>query len=185
MRFTNNKTFTAIILLSATVTLFACKPIIEPKHKQDKDAAAEPAKAADATPTPTTTVAPAPTNNKIEDVKNVPILPGSGAVDSSINDAEMMVEVEEVVENVAVATQLTKSASNTSAADDDNDVVLSSPKIMRQIQQALSDRGFNPGPIDGRGGARTKAALSNFQDQHGIPPGKITKKTLRLLDVNF
>ena len=183
MRFTNNKTFTAIILLSATVTLFACKPIIEPKHKQDKDAAAEPAKAADATPAPITTVAPAPTANTIEDVKNVPILPGSGAVDSAINDAEMMVE--EAAENVAAATQLTKDASNTNAADDDDDVVLSSPKLMRQIQQALTDRGFNPGPIDGRGGARTKAALNNFQDQHDIPPGKLTKKTLRVLGINF
>mgnify|MGYP003443311286 FL=1 len=66
MRFTNNKTFTAIILLSATVTLFACKPIIEPKHKQDKDAAAEPAKVADATPAPITTVPPAPTAIAIE-----------------------------------------------------------------------------------------------------------------------
>ncbi|MEK7779027.1 MAG: peptidoglycan-binding domain-containing protein [Pseudomonadota bacterium] len=175
MRFTNNKTFTAIILLSATVTLFACKPIIEPKHKQDKDAAAEPAKAADATPTPTT--------NTIDDIKNVPILPGSGTVDSAINDAEMMVE--EAAENVAAATQLTKDTSNTNAADDDDDVVLSSPKLMRQVQQALADRGFNPGPIDGKGGARTKAALSNFQDQHDIPPGKLTKRTLRLLGVNF
>lgn len=183
MRFTNNKTFTAIILLSATVTLFACKPIMEPKYKKDKDAAAEPAKAADATPAPTTTVAPTPTTNAIEDVKNVPVLPGSGAVDSAINDAEMMVE--EAAENVAAATQLTKDTSNTNAADDDDDVVLSSPQLMRKIQEALAKRGFNPGPIDGRGGARTKAALSNFQDQHDIPPGKLTKRTLRLLGVNF
>lgn len=185
MRFTNNKTFTTIILLSATITLFACKPIIEPKHKQDKVAATEPAKAADATPAPTTPVTPAPSTDTIDDVKSIPVLPNSGVADNTVDDAEMMVEVEEVItERVAVVPQSANGAGSTNAADDD-DVVLSSPALMRKIQQALTDRGFNPGPIDGRSGARTKAALSNFQDQYDIPPGKLTKKTLRLLDISF
>jgi len=174
MRFDNNKTITTIILLLTTMALFACKPILEPKHKQNKDAAAEPAKAADATPAP----APAPAV-KIEEVEKVQVLESTReTLDSIDNDAEMMVE--DAKESIASAAQ--SVASN---LDDGNDVVMSSPDIMRQVQQALIDRGFNPGPVDGRGGSRTAAAINKFQKQNGIPVGKLTKRTLRELDIDF
>ncbi len=176
MRFDNNKTITTIILLLATMALFACKPILEPKYKQNKDATAEPAKAADAAPAPAPAPAPAV---KIEEVEKVQVLESTKeTLDSIGNDAEMMVE--DAKESIASAAQSVADNLN-----DGNDVVLSSPDIMRKVQQALVDRGFNPGPIDGRGGSRTTAALNKFQKQNGIPVGKLTKRTLRELDVAF
>lgn len=176
MRFDNNKMTTTIILLLTTITLFACKPIIEPKHKQNKDAAAEPAKAE----APVTAPAPAPAPAaKIEEVEKVQVLESTKETLNAIgDDAEMMVE--DAKESIASAAQ--SVANNLS---DGNDVVISSPEIMRKVQQALIDRGFNPGPVDGRGGSRTAAALNKFQKQNGIPVGKLTKKTLRELGVNF
>ncbi|MBX9637526.1 MAG: peptidoglycan-binding protein, partial [Nitrosomonas sp.] len=59
------------------------------------------------------------------------------------------------------------------------------PAIMRKIQQALASAGFNPGPADGVSGAKTVAAIESFQKQNNIPTGKITKRTLRALGVDF
>ena len=57
---------------------------------------------------------------------------------------------------------------------------------MRKVQQALVNAGFNPGPVDGVSGAKTVAAIEGFQKQNGIPTtGKLTKKTLRTLGVDF
>jgi localization factor PodJL len=39
---------------------------------------------------------------------------------------------------------------------------------IRQIQQMLHERGFEPGPADGILGARTKRAIRDFQDRFGI-----------------
>lgn len=160
------------------MVLFACKPILEPKYKQNKDAAAEPAKAANAAPVPAPEPTPAPAV-KIEEIEKVQVLESTReTLDSIDNDAEMMVE--DTKESIASAAQSVANNLN-----DGNDFVMSSPDIMRQIQRALIDRGFNPGPVDGRGGSRTKAALNKFQEQNGIPVGKLTKRTLRELGVDF
>ncbi len=39
----------------------------------------------------------------------------------------------------------------------------------KQLQQALTDKGFNPGPVDGIIGAGTKRALRKWQQTQGIP----------------
>jgi Putative peptidoglycan binding domain len=39
---------------------------------------------------------------------------------------------------------------------------------VRQVQQQLSQRGFDPGPVDGMMGPQTRAALRNFQQAQGI-----------------
>lgn len=36
------------------------------------------------------------------------------------------------------------------------------PEHVREVQQALSETGFDPGPVDGRFGARTRAALRRY-----------------------
>ena len=69
--------------------------------------------------------------------------------------------------------------------DDGNDVVKVTPDLMRKIQQALVNAGYNPGPVDGVSGAKTTTAIESFQKKNGIPTGKITKKTLRALGVDF
>ncbi len=46
------------------------------------------------------------------------------------------------------------------------------------IQRALVQAGFNPGPVDGLGGPKTSAALSAFQKAHGLSPsGSLDSKT--------
>ena len=50
------------------------------------------------------------------------------------------------------------------------------------VQQALSDRGFDPGTIDGLMGSRTRQALRAFQTSTGLPPtGAIDTATLTAL----
>ena len=39
---------------------------------------------------------------------------------------------------------------------------------VRQAQQALMDKGFNPGPIDGKMGPQTKAALTEYQKKENL-----------------
>jgi Putative peptidoglycan binding domain len=70
-------------------------------------------------------------------------------------------------------------------ADDATEVVTVTPKIIRSVQQALSDAGYNPGPVDGISGSRTLAALENFQKQNNIAAGQFTKETLQALGVNY
>ena len=77
------------------------------------------------------------------------------------------------------------SGSPAEVIDDGDDVVTATPAIIRKVQQALVNAGFNPGPVDGVSGAKTVSAIENFQKQNGIPVGKLTKKTLRALGVKF
>ena len=49
---------------------------------------------------------------------------------------------------------------------------------VRHAQQALMDRGIDPGPIDGKMGPRTKAALSDFQTkEHLKVTGRLDSET--------
>ena len=59
---------------------------------------------------------------------------------------------------------------------------MTSEKI-RQIQTALKEKGYDPGPIDNRLGAETKAALKKFQTDKGLPIGGLNLKTLAALGV--
>jgi peptidoglycan hydrolase-like protein with peptidoglycan-binding domain len=50
---------------------------------------------------------------------------------------------------------------------------------VRKVQAALEMRGFDPGPIDGAAGPRTKAAVRNFQDRFGMKAsGEINNQVL-------
>ena len=53
-----------------------------------------------------------------------------------------------------------ESANRTASVD--------SPRVAR-VQQALNDRGFNAGPVDGRMGTSTVEALRRFQAAAGLP----------------
>lgn len=151
----------AVLLLSAGV-LFGCKPIFDkkplpPKEEGSKEVAAAPA------PAPAEPAAPA---TKIEEVKSIE----SFGSDSAAPAAD---------------TVIAASGSTAQVIDDGNDVVTATPAIMRKVQQALVNAGFNPGPVDGVSGAKTVSAIESFQKQNGIPAGKLTKKTLRALGVEF
>ncbi len=146
----------AVLLLSAGL-LFGCKPIFE-KKPIPKDGAAA---AASAAPEPAAPAAPPP-----------PPAPPA--------PAEPVTSLEEVTSIESLG-----SSSAAPVIDDGDDVVTITPAIMRKVQQALVNAGFNPGPVDGVSGAKTVNAIESFQKQNGIPAGKITKKTLRALGVDF
>jgi len=56
---------------------------------------------------------------------------------------------------------------------------------VRQIQQALISAGYEPGPTDNIMGVRTKAALTKFQKDKGLPVGNLDLETLKALGVNY
>ncbi len=149
----------AVLLLSAGV-LFGCKPISEEKPLPPKE---EGSKEIAAAPEPAELAAPA---TNIEEVKSIESL----GADSATPVADTIIATSENPDQVI---------------DDGEDVVTATPAIMRKVQQALVDAGFNPGPVDGVSGAKTVSAIESFQKQNGIPVGKLTKKTLRALGVEF
>ncbi len=53
--------------------------------------------------------------------------------------------------------------------------------LVQNVQEALQERGFNPGPIDGIYGPRTRAALHRFQKANHLAVGGMTKESLRAL----
>jgi len=58
------------------------------------------------------------------------------------------------------------------------------PSDVRQIQQALKDKGFDVGPIDGQLGPQTEQALRSFQQAQGLQAtGQIDQKTMAALGV--
>lgn len=164
----------AILLLIAGL-LFGCKPIYDKKPipgKESKEVVTEPAPAAPATSAPAPAAAEPVT--KIEDVQSIQSLESTKETfDAVSKDTE------------ASAPSVATSEVQAQVADDGNDVVKVTPGIMRKVQQALVDAGFNPGPVDGVSGAKTVAAIESFQKQNGIPAGKLTKKTLRAMGVDF
>ena len=58
-----------------------------------------------------------------------------------------------------------------------------SPELNRQIQIALRDRGYNPGPIDNVIGTKAKAALVKFQKYNNLPIGQLDIETLEALEI--
>ena len=157
------------ILLLVTGLLFACKPIFEKKPlpgKESKEVAAAPAANAPAASAPAASApAPAEPATKIEEVQSIQSLESA---------AEM-----------PVASKGIEAPAQVQVADDGNDVVKITPVIMRKVQQALVNAGLNPGPVDGVSGAKTVSAIESFQKQNNIPAGKLNKRTLRALGVDF
>jgi lipid-binding SYLF domain-containing protein len=59
------------------------------------------------------------------------------------------------------------------------------PKV-REVQQALKDKGFEPGPIDGIMGAQTQKAIAEFQRQQNLyASGRLDPQTEKALGVGI
>jgi len=56
-----------------------------------------------------------------------------------------------------------------------------SADVVRKLQMALRDAGYNPGPIDGDIGRDTMAAVTAYQKANGLASGQLTMETLRKL----
>jgi len=57
--------------------------------------------------------------------------------------------------------------------------------IIRDLQQALADEGFDPGTIDGVLGSDTLRAVQNYQEDNNLDTGGVTHETLDKLKVNL
>lgn len=79
----------------------------------------------------------------------------------------------------------TLEARPTATATDALETVKASPNLVRKVQQALTDAGFDAGAANGLFGPRTRDALSAYQQQNGLAEAGLTKETLRALDVDF
>ncbi len=42
--------------------------------------------------------------------------------------------------------------------------------MTRMVQEALVEKGFDPGPVDGMWGSKTKLAVMQFQESNGLTP---------------
>jgi His-Xaa-Ser repeat protein HxsA len=60
-----------------------------------------------------------------------------------------------------------------------------SGNVVRQVQEALKAKGYNPGPIDGIMGAQTKAAMVKYQQDKGLPVGSMDFETLKSLGISY
>jgi membrane-bound lytic murein transglycosylase B len=58
--------------------------------------------------------------------------------------------------------------------------------LVKKVQSALREKGYDPGPIDGVNGSKTKAALRAYQKDNGLmADGSANAETLRHLGVNM
>lgn len=64
-----------------------------------------------------------------------------------------------------------------------NRMAPSDSETVRQVQEQLAQRGFDPGPADGQMGAQTRGALRNFQQSKGMSDTGLDSKTLEALGV--
>lgn len=169
MNFIKTSTLTScLVLFLSAMLLIGCKPIYEKKPipaKEDKAAAEAPAPESEPEPESAALVPTEPA--MIEDVQSLQTL---DSAESDVDTISTDVEVNEAPEPVI---------------DDGDDVVKPDAAMTRDIQQALVDAGFNPGPVDGKSGGKTVAAIEAFQKENGITSGKIDKRTLRALGVEF
>ena len=67
----------------------------------------------------------------------------------------------------------------------EEDTVYEDPEIIRKVQQALNEAGFDCGEADGIAGRRTKQAVADFLASKGMESddGKISRKLLEALDI--
>ena len=73
--------------------------------------------------------------------------------------------------------------TNVSAAEPKSSSPLS-PRTIRQAQEALKNKGRDPGPIDGVLGPRTVAALDAYQKAEGLATtGRLDAKTMASLGI--
>jgi murein L,D-transpeptidase YcbB/YkuD len=90
----------------------------------------------------------------------------------------------QAVPAAAVATGATAAALTAIPVSelDVNKVPALSREGVRRVQQALKDKGFDPGPVNGVTGARLKDAVNAFQTRYGIGSnGEVDNQTLLAL----
>lgn len=112
------------------------------------------------------------------------------SVDQTIDT--LLSEIDEPETPMSEFTTETQSAAveleheiQTERQENLNEVVKSTPELIRKVQQALTNAGYNPGTIDGINGPRTMSALKSFQKQNDLAIGQLTKETLLKLEIDY
>jgi len=118
-------------------------------------------------------------NNEVGTIATSPTY-GGGTSKSAITAGEVAAQ-----NQVAMNAQSSSAATTAQSAPETN--IQPSPSLqmvsdVRSAQQALKDDGYNVGPIDGKMGPKTAAALRKFQKDHGIQAtGRLDSQTLAAL----
>jgi len=77
-----------------------------------------------------------------------------------------------------------KNQTVTSSTSSSTTVSRYDPALVRDVQQALNDKGYNAGAVDGQWGPNTVDAVRRFQQASGLPQtGELERPTLRALGV--
>jgi peptidoglycan hydrolase-like protein with peptidoglycan-binding domain len=80
------------------------------------------------------------------------------------------------------AVELKDKAKDKVSGDKDQEGPAKASARVRSAQQALMDKGYNPGPVDGVMGPRTKAAVTDFQRKEGLEAnGSLDMQTMSRL----
>lgn len=58
-------------------------------------------------------------------------------------------------------------------------------QLVKDLQNSLKVNGYNPGPVDGKLGHQTIAALEQFQTDNGLGVGALTLESLNALNVTY
>jgi len=83
------------------------------------------------------------------------------------------------VGNETTGNQRTASSTPSAATSSSYD-----SGLVRSVQQALNDKGYNAGAVDGRWGPTTEDAVRRFQQAMGLPrSGELERSTLAALGV--
>jgi hypothetical protein len=100
-----------------------------------------------------------------------------GAVVGGVGGAYAGHEVAGKSETTATSTSTSTSSSSLTASRYD-------PALVRDVQQALNDKGYDPGAVDGQWGPATEDAVRRFQQASGLPQtGGLERSTLAALGV--
>jgi gas vesicle protein len=101
------------------------------------------------------------------------------AVDAKDTIKEKAVEAKDAIKEKAHRLKEKMSAKTHRRSDDR--VAMAD---MRAAQEALKTQGFDPGPIDGMMGPRTRAAISDYQRRENLPvTGMLDDATMAKLNV--
>ena len=109
--------------------------------------------------------------------------PAGYSYDTSDNTCKRTIEVP-----ATYATVTKKAVSRKGGFTEWREVLCSgdvTTVVIRQVQDALRAKGYDPGPTDNVIGVRTKAALTKFQRDNGLPVGQLDFQTLKALGVNY
>ncbi|MFA9462080.1 peptidoglycan-binding domain-containing protein [Thiohalorhabdus methylotrophus] len=91
-----------------------------------------------------------------------------------------------LAENIAGTQGQSGDPGNRNARVQEGPQLTISPAVVRQIQEKLSNQGFNTGRADGIWSAQSASALADYQQSKGMEPtGQLTIRTLSALGVRI